>query len=115
METDSFDFKIPKRLIAQKPITPRDSARLLHVGNKLKDLNVQDLPKFIKEGDILVLNDTKVIPARFLGQRGEASIEVTLHKSNDNGTWSAFARPARRLREGNIQVVINIQSVGGHI
>ena len=56
----------------------------------------------IKKGDILVLNDTKVIPARFLGQRGEASIEVTLHKSNDNGTWSAFARPARRLREGNI-------------
>ena len=102
METDSFDFKIPKRLIAQKPITPRDSARLLYVGNKLKDLNVQDLPKFIKKGDILVLNDTKVIPARFLGQRGEASIEVTLHKSNDNGTWSAFARPARRLREGNI-------------
>lgn len=102
METDSFDFKIPKRLITQKPITPRDSARLLYVGNKLKDLNVQDLPKFIKKKNILVLNDTKVIPARFLGQKKTASIEITLHKSNDNGTWSAFARPARKLREGNI-------------
>ena len=102
MRTDEFNFKLPKNLIAQKPIIPRDSARLLYIGNKQKDLNVLDLPKFIKDGDILVLNDTKVIPARFLGQRGKATIEVTLHKSNDDGTWSAFARPARKLQKGNI-------------
>jgi S-adenosylmethionine:tRNA ribosyltransferase-isomerase len=102
MKTDAFDFDLPKELIAQEPATPRDSARLLHVGEDLADLAVRDLPSLINPGDVLVVNNTKVIPARLRGRRGEASIEITLHKRNGDATWCAFARPAKRLREGDI-------------
>ncbi len=101
MKTDAFDFDLPKELIAQEPATPRDSARLLHVGEDLADLEVRDLPSLISPGDVLVVNNTKVIPARLRGRRGEASIEITLHKRNGDDTWCAFARPAKRLREGD--------------
>lgn len=102
MKTDAFDFDLPKELIAQEPATPRDSARLLHIGEDLVDLSVRDLPKLINPRDVLVVNNTKVIPARLRGRRGEASIEITLHKRNGDETWCAFARPAKRLREGDI-------------
>jgi len=100
MKTDTFDFNLPKELIAQEPASPRDSARLLHISNDLADLVVRDLTSLIKPGDVLVVNDTKVIPARLRGKRGEVSIEITLHKRNLDETWCAFARPARRLHEG---------------
>ena len=102
MKTNAFDFDLPKELIAQEPATPRDSARLLHVREDLADLAVRDLPSLINSGDVLVVNNTKVIPARLRGRRGEASIEITLHKRNGDETWCAFARPARRLKEGDI-------------
>ena len=102
MKTDAFDFDLPKDLIAQEPASPRDSARLLHIGDALEDLGIRDLPKLLSPGDVLVLNNTKVIPARLRGRRGEASIEITLHKRNGDESWCAFARPARKLREGDI-------------
>jgi len=103
MRTDDFDFDLPRELIAQKPAAPRDSARLLEVGATLHDRLVRELPELLRAGDVLVVNDTRVIPARLKGRRGAAAIEVTLHK-RDKGAdeiWRAFARPARRLRPGD--------------
>ena len=96
MKTSIFDFNLPKELIAQEPVSPRDSARLLHVGNNFTDLVVRDLTSLVTPGDVLVVNDTKVIPARLRGKRDDVSIEITLHKKNIDETWCAFARPARR-------------------
>jgi S-adenosylmethionine:tRNA ribosyltransferase-isomerase len=106
MRTDDFDFDLPRDLIAQRPVEPRDRARLLHVGggagnSGLADHSVCDLPDLLREGDLLVTNDTKVIPARLAGRRGAAGVEVTLHQALDGGTWKAFARPARKLSPGD--------------
>ena len=84
MKLSDFDFDLPEHLIAQQPASPRDSARLLHVpvGDALfGDLGVTDLPSLLQPGDVLVVNDTRVIPARLSGKRGEAKVEVTLHKN----------------------------------
>jgi S-adenosylmethionine:tRNA ribosyltransferase-isomerase len=113
MKTDLFDFDLPRELIAQHPATPRDMARLLEVGDSLNDHRIRDLPGLLAPGDILVFNDTRVIPARLTGRRGMARIEVTLHKRDGHGDaqhgdldarapaqWRVFARPARKLRVG---------------
>ena len=102
METDKFDFELPRNLIAQQPVTPRDASRLLLVGDKFIDKTMRDLPSIFRSGDKLVLNDTKVIPARLLGKRGKANVEVTLHMRIDEFRWRAFARPARRLSVGDL-------------
>ncbi|MDH3702233.1 MAG: S-adenosylmethionine:tRNA ribosyltransferase-isomerase, partial [Alphaproteobacteria bacterium] len=101
MRTADFDFDLPRDLIAQQPADPRDSARLLEVSQSLRDLGVSDLPGLLMPGDLLVMNDTRVIPARLTGTRGQAKIEVTLHRRLGSGNWRAFARPARRLRAGD--------------
>lgn len=109
MNLSDFDFDLPERLIAQHPADPRDSARLLHVppsDASFGDLGVRDLPSLLRPGDVLVVNDTRVIPARLTGKRGEAKVEVTLHKQlgpgeNRAARWAAFARPARRLKPGD--------------
>ena len=101
MRTDDFDFDLPRALIAQHPVEPRDRARLLHVGRRLEDRHVGDLPDLLRPGDLLVTNDTKVIPARLAGKRGTAAVEVTLHQTLDASTWKAFARPARKLSFGD--------------
>ncbi|MEX2644436.1 MAG: tRNA preQ1(34) S-adenosylmethionine ribosyltransferase-isomerase QueA [Acetobacterales bacterium] len=101
MRTDDFDFDLPRDLIAQAPALPRDSARLLSVGPGLDDRRVGDLPALLRPGDLLVVNDTRVIPARLTGLRGEAHVEVTLAEDLGNGCWRAFARPGRRLRPGD--------------
>jgi S-adenosylmethionine:tRNA ribosyltransferase-isomerase len=101
MRTDDFDFKLPPELIAQHPAAPRDSARLLVVGETLRNKSVRDLPDLLRSGDLLVVNDTRVLPTRLSGRRGEAKIEATLHKAEGPGVWRAFARPARRLRPGD--------------
>ncbi len=103
MRVDAFDFDLPKHLIADRPLSPRDSARLLVVGDQgLADRHVRDLPSLLTPGDCLVVNDTKVIPARLVGRRGDARIEVTLHQNHGDGRWRAFARPAKRLRPGDV-------------
>lgn len=110
MKVDQFDFDLPQELIAQKPASPRDAARLLEVApDGLNDLGVRDLPHLLRPGDVMVVNDTRVIPARLTGKRGDAArpgpaeggakVEVTLHKWDADGTWRAFARPARKLAE----------------
>jgi S-adenosylmethionine:tRNA ribosyltransferase-isomerase len=102
MRVDAFDFDLPRSLIAERPANPRDAARLLHVyGDDLDDLGVRDLPGLLRAGDVLVCNDTRVIPARLFGRRGTAGVEVTLHERVALDTWNAFARPAKKLRPGD--------------
>jgi S-adenosylmethionine:tRNA ribosyltransferase-isomerase len=101
MKVDLFDFELPEACIAQHPAMPRDAARLLHVGDTLGDLSVRDLPRLLSPGDVLVFNDTKVVPTRLWGRRGEARVEVTLHKREGAVAWRAFARPAKRLHAGD--------------
>jgi S-adenosylmethionine:tRNA ribosyltransferase-isomerase len=102
-----FDFELPELLIARYPVRPRDSARLLVVGpTGLEDRRVADLPQLLRPGDLMVFNDTRVIPAQLEGQRissagSKAKIEVTLHKSAGEGRWRVFAKPARRLAPGD--------------
>ena len=102
MEIADFDFDLPPERIALRPVRPRDAARLLVVrGDAFTDAQVRDLPDLLRPGDILVSNDTRVIPARLSGRRGEAKVEVTLHRRVDARTWRAFARPAKRCRLGD--------------
>ena len=114
MRVDDFDFALPKDRIAQAPARPRDSARLLCVGGGagggLADRAVRDLPALLRPGDLLAMNDTKVIPARIRGvrsaARGEARIELTLHRQmpgerEAETRWLAFARPGKRLKPGD--------------
>ena len=101
MRVDAFDFELPKQLIADRPAEPRDAARLLVVGSALENRVMLDLPLLLRRGDLLVVNDTRVIPARLLGARGAAQIEVTLHRDLGDGNWRAFAKGAKRLRPGD--------------
>ena len=103
MKVAAFDFDLPAERIAQRPVVPRDAARLLVVRpNGLDDRHVRDLPALLRPGDRLVYNDTRVIKARLRGYRGTAGVEVTLHRQVDPTTWRAFARPAKRLRVGDV-------------
>jgi S-adenosylmethionine:tRNA ribosyltransferase-isomerase len=100
--TDLFDFDLPKELIADHPAMPRDSSRMLEVGDRLTDRGIVELPDCLRAGDLVVVNDTRVIPARLSGKRGAAKIEVTLHRRTGSHAWRAFARPGKRLSQGDI-------------
>jgi S-adenosylmethionine:tRNA ribosyltransferase-isomerase len=101
VRVDAFDFELPDQLIAQHPARPADSARLLAVhADGLGDHGVRDLPTLLAPGDLLVFNDTRVIPARLTGRRDTVAVEMTLHKPEADGVWAAFARPAKRLKPG---------------
>src|SRR3954468_9629850 len=130
MRLSDFDFHLPDAAIALRPAEPRDSARLLVVrpGQGLEDRIVRDLPDFLRPGDALVFNDTRVIPARLMGRRagrdtgggdgagggrggaGRApgggavspvAVEATLHRRVAPDRWLAFMRPGKRLKEGD--------------
>ena len=102
MRVDRFDFELPPERIALRPASPRDSARLLLVaGERLEDRTVADLPQLLRAGDVLVFNDTRVIPAQLEGRRGEARIGATLHKREGPRAWRAFVRNAKRVRDGD--------------
>jgi S-adenosylmethionine:tRNA ribosyltransferase-isomerase len=107
MQLADFDFDLPPDRIALRPASPRDSARLLLVepGQVLRDLAVRDLPDLLRKGDVLVLNDTRVIPARLSGRRlrGDAvvAVEATLHHRLSPNVWTAFMRPGKRLAVGD--------------
>jgi S-adenosylmethionine:tRNA ribosyltransferase-isomerase len=102
VRVDLFDFELPPDRIALRPAEPRDSARLLLVDpDGLSDHGVRDLPALLRPGDMLVFNDTRVIPARLEGRRGEARVGATLHKREGPRTWRAFVRNARRVRDGD--------------
>ncbi len=102
MRLDDFDFDLPADRIAQQPARPRDSARLLAVmADGVADRSIRDLPDLLLPGDLMVVNDTRVLPVRLRGRRGEAKVEVTLHKAEGAGQWRAYARPAKRLALGD--------------
>ncbi len=110
MKLSDFDFDLPEELIALRPARPRPASRLLVArGDRIEDAHVRDLPRFLKAGDILVFNDTRVIPARLFGERrrasrdgiGIAKIEVTLIERSGDAAWRALARPAKRLKAGD--------------
>ena len=101
MKVADFDFDLPSEFIAQRPAAPRDSARLLAVADGLGDFAMRDLPGLLAPGDLMVFNDTRVIPARLDGRRGQARIEATLIRQVAADTWNALVRPARRLRGGD--------------
>ena len=104
MKVDLFDFELPVERIALRPARPRDAARMLIVreSGPFEDRGVRDLPQMLRAGDVLVFNDTRVIPAQLEGRRGEAKIGATLHKRIDLRRWQAFVRNAKRLRPGNV-------------
>jgi S-adenosylmethionine:tRNA ribosyltransferase-isomerase len=111
MRTDLFDFELPAERIALRPAAPRDAARLLVVRPtcvpRFSDQLVRDLPQLLRGGDALVVNDSKVIPARLLGRRigrgvAEPAIEATLHRRLDGARWSALVKPGKRLAVGDI-------------
>jgi S-adenosylmethionine:tRNA ribosyltransferase-isomerase len=102
VRVDLFDFDLPQDRIALRPARPRDSARLLLVdGGRISDHQVLDLPELLRPADVLLFNDTKVIPAQLEGHRGDARIGVTLHKRAGPRSWWAFVRNAKRLRVGD--------------
>jgi S-adenosylmethionine:tRNA ribosyltransferase-isomerase len=102
MRVDEFDFALPPDLIALRPASPRDSARLLVLsGGARQDRTFSDLPGLLRPGDVLVFNDTRVIPAQLEGRRGEARIGATLHKREGPRAWRAFVRNSKRIREGD--------------
>ncbi len=101
LHTADFDFALPPGLIAQHPAVPREAARLLCVNGGLSDRHVADLPDLLRPGDLLVANDTRVIPAQLWARRGEARIGITLDRPLADGTWHALARNARRLHVGD--------------
>src|SRR5215208_2442561 len=110
MRTDLFDFELPVERIALRPIAPRDAARLLVVrpatDPQLEDCTVRDLPDLLRTGDVLVINNTRVIPARLSGRRigrgAEPAIEATLHQRLDGSRWRALVRPAKKLAAGDV-------------
>ncbi len=103
MRVDEFDFDLPESLIALHPVSPRDSAKMLVMRDgRLEDKIVTDLVEQLQSNDVLVINDTKVIPAQLKGTRirngNEANVSFNLHKRIDKSIWAAFARPAKKLK-----------------
>ena len=107
MKTSDFDYELPQELIAQTPIEPRDHSRLLvydRADRSVRHLHFYDLPQFLRAGDALVINETKVIPARLLGQKEDTGVpvELLLLKRLERDVWEALVRPGRRLRPGTM-------------
>jgi S-adenosylmethionine:tRNA ribosyltransferase-isomerase len=131
VRVSDFDFELPEELIALRPASPRDAARLLvvHEGaTTFEEARVRDLPSFLNEGDVCVFNDTRVIPAQLFGVRparglsAEAAIEVTLHKREAADLWAAFAKPGRKLAVGDgvrfgdrLTAVVEAKNEGGEV
>ncbi len=103
MKLTDFDYELPPEAIASEPARPRDSARLLDLtGATMVDRVISDLPGMLSAGDLLIVNDTRVIPARLSGKRGEAGISITLHKHEQGARWCVFAKPARKCRPDDV-------------
>ena len=105
MKTSDFDYNLPEELIAQTPIEPRDHSRMLvynRADQSIQHLHFYDLPRFLKKGDVLVVNETKVIPARLLGEKEGTGVpvEILLLKRLERDEWEGLVRPGRRLKPG---------------
>ncbi len=104
MQVSLFDFDLPDERIALYPAEPRDAARLLVLKGQAASPEhhiVRDLPQFLRAGDVMVFNDSRVIPARLFAKRGEAKVEILLHRMRGLGLWDCFARPAKKLKIGD--------------
>ena len=123
MKLDAFDYTLPSEMIATSPAEPREAARLLDLSSgNLVDRHVSDLPSLLHAGDVLVVNNTEVIPARLQGKRGEATIAVTLHKRKSDHVWRVFAKPAKKCRIDDIIVfaddfaaLVRMRGIGGDV
>lgn len=109
MKTDDFDYYLPENLIAQTPLLQRDASRLLILDKKtgqIEHKHFSDIIDYLNKGDVLVLNDTKVMPARLYGIKEEtnAAIEILMLKENSTNTWTCLAKPAKRVKEGSVIV-----------
>ncbi len=107
MKVEDFDYNLPEELIAQTPLKKRDSSRLLVLDKNTGEIehkHFKDIINYLNKGDTLVLNDTKVLPARLIGEKEEthAVIEVLLLKNIENDLWECLVKPARRIKEGTI-------------
>ena len=99
MDISLFDYELNSNLIAQKPCVPRDNSRLLNcIKEVAEDLRFKDLPSILNPGDVLVINNTKVIPSRLFGKRGQVNVEVTLHMKTKKNIWKAFLKPGRKCK-----------------
>jgi S-adenosylmethionine:tRNA ribosyltransferase-isomerase len=102
MDISLFDYELDSSLIAQKPFFPRDQSRLLVcLDSGIQDFKFKELPKLLNSGDVLVINNTKVIPSRLFAKRDKVNIEVTLHLNIDNNIWRAFLKPGRKCSVGD--------------
>ena len=99
---EDFGYELPPERIATAPARPRDAARLLHVGAALRDGVVGDLPGLLRPGDLLVVNDTRVIPAQLEARRGAARVGITLDRPLAGGAWRVLLRNARRVKPGDV-------------
>ena len=117
MQLCDFDYELPQDRIAAEPANPRDAARMLDMrGDGFIDRIVADLPDCLNAGDLLVVNNTRVLPARLTGKRGEAKINITLHQRVDAQCWRAFAKPAKKLRLDDVVVFSeNLTATVSHI
>jgi S-adenosylmethionine:tRNA ribosyltransferase-isomerase len=104
MRVDLFDFELDKDLIAKEPVSPRHNSKLLDLSEDviISDKHFYDLPDILQSGDVLVFNNTKVIPARLYGKRGEAEVEVTLYHPENGQTWWSFIKNSKRLKADDI-------------
>ena len=107
MKTDDFDYNLPEELIAQTPLKQRDASRLMVLDKKtgsIEHKHFTDIVDYLEEGDTLVLNDTKVLPARLIGEKEEtkAAIEILLLKNIENDDWECLTKPARRIKIGTV-------------
>ncbi len=107
MKLEDFDYELPEELIAQTPLKDRSSSRMLVLNKNTGEIEhkiFKDIVEYFEEGDSIVLNDTKVIPARLIGEKTDthAVIEVLLLKNTEGNTWQALTRPAKRVKEGTI-------------
>src|SRR5712692_1860520 len=109
MRLSDFDYTLPKELIAQEPLEPRDAARLLvldRTSDRTAHHHVRELPDLLRPGDLLVANRSRVLPARVRGRlRGGGTAEFLLLRRLSAGRWQALARPARRLRPGDVDAI----------
>jgi S-adenosylmethionine:tRNA ribosyltransferase-isomerase len=102
LSLETFNFELPENLIAQEPLKNREEANLLYInGEHLDDKKISNLADILTSGDVLVFNNTKVIPARLIGKKGLATINLTLHYRINNQTWLAFAKNSKRLCAGD--------------
>jgi S-adenosylmethionine:tRNA ribosyltransferase-isomerase len=101
MQLSDFSYDLPEQKIATEPARPRDAAKLLQVADRLSDHTMRDLPALLRRGDLLVVNDTKVIPAQLTAMRGAARIGITLDRELEDGCWRVLLRNARRVQAGD--------------